>query len=258
MRFINKKPATKIPCYVLIFDQVEIIKKSLDFLANYTDKLELVIIENPSPNTPEIQKMVRTYGETGVIKRYYLFDENITSTAFDIVTLSELALIKKSPFVLITDGDITSTNEGWLDEELRILERNSNVFACGISLDKTNLPTEAFPEAEHWIPPDIREHTDFYEVFTGLHLLLLSGTNLAGFLAWKQANSLNFVDANMHQYSHNVLQKKWSRTKISEAYHLTWDLYHDPEHPYTKLKTSKSHQDIWHHKRTSSFSLEEY
>ena len=45
----------KIPCYVLVYDQVEIIEQCLDFLADSSDHLDIIVIENPSPNTPKIR-----------------------------------------------------------------------------------------------------------------------------------------------------------------------------------------------------------
>jgi 2-C-methyl-D-erythritol 4-phosphate cytidylyltransferase len=74
----------KIPCYTLIFDQVDIIKRSLEFLSQYVDKIDLIIVENPSANTPEIKKVVDEYGAKGLIKRHYLMDENLTGNALAV------------------------------------------------------------------------------------------------------------------------------------------------------------------------------
>ncbi|HSX23595.1 MAG TPA: hypothetical protein VLE74_00645 [Candidatus Saccharimonadales bacterium] len=242
----------------MIFDQIDIINKSLQFLIRYADRLDIVIVENPSDNTPKITKIVDDFGYKGLIKRYYLFDQNITNNAYDVVVNKELKNIKKSPYVIITDGDLTSKNEDWLNEELEILRHNPDVFACGISLDKSNLPIATFPEAKDWIPPDKREETMFFETYTGLHLVLIRGRELHNFINWKDSNGLHFVDGVMHRYCYEVLHKKWCRTKNSVAYHLTWDLYMDRKHPYTKMKLQKSFQDTWYHQRKASYRLKEY
>lgn len=251
-------PKKKIICYVLLFDQTDIIRQTLDFLTGYANNLEIVAIENPSTNTPKIKKLVDGYGKAGLIKRYYLFDDNITGTAYEIVINHEQARLKKNRMVLLTDGDLTCKDPDWLTEEVNILKRNPSVFACGISLDMSNLPVAAFPEAKNWIPPDKQEHADFYETSTGAHLLLMRTKGLFDFMKWQKQNDMNFLDSHMHQYCHEVLGQKWARTKRSKAYHLTWDLYRDKSHPYTRLKTNKSFKETWQHKNRSDYKLTEY
>src|SRR4051812_48181406 len=92
----------KIPCFVLIFDQVEIIQKTLDFLAEYQDRLDVIVMENPSENSPEIKKIVDRLGKAGAIKRHYLFEKNITSAVFTAAINNEADLLKKSQYVVIT------------------------------------------------------------------------------------------------------------------------------------------------------------
>jgi hypothetical protein len=258
VRLLKRRLSKKIPCYVLVFDQVEIIEKTLEFLVKYADRLEIIVIENPSDKTPDISKVIESYGKKGLISRYYLFDSNITSTAYDTVLNAELKRVKKAPFVLVTDGDLVVDSEKWLDEEVMILEHNSDVFACGVSLDRSNLPLAAFPAAKDWIPPDIQSHPTFFEALTGCHLLLFRGREFAGFLEWNNENNHNFVDGTMHHYCYKLLHKKWARTKHSEAYHLTWDLYQDKKNPYTKLKTKQTFADTWYHDRKSDYTLKQY
>lgn len=255
---LGKSRSSKILCYVLIFDQHAIIKKSLDFLVKYADRLDLVVIENPSLETPLISKMIEEYGRQGLIKRYYQFDQNITGMAYDLVITKEIRSIKKTPLVLITDGDLTCQTKSWLDEEINILDKHSDVFACGVSLEMSNLPLRAFPEAKGWIPADIETYEDFHEACTGGHLLLMRGKGLFGFMRWKQKNKIHFLDSNMHRYCYQELHKKWARTKHSKAYHLTWDLYQDKNHPYTKLKSDKSFDETWRHQNRASYTLTEY
>ncbi len=245
-------------CYVLVFDQIDIIKKSLDFLSQQADELDIVVIENPSKNTPQIKQFVDELGAKHLIKRYYLFDKNITGFAFSIVFNNELKLIKKSRFVLLTDGDLTVENKRWLNEEISILKSHKDVLACGVSLNMSNLPVNAFPEAKNWIPDDINQQSDYIEALTGAHLLLFRGRQLSTFMSWWNGTDKAFVDGIFHNYCYDIAHKKWARTKTATAYHLTWDLYSDKNHPYTKLKTQKSFQETWHHKTASDFKLTEY
>jgi hypothetical protein len=249
---------SKILVYVLVFDQFDIIKQSLDFLTSFSDRLDIVVMENPSPATPEISRLVNDYGKKGLIKRYYLFDKNITGYAFAVVLDKERDIVKQYNLTMLTDGDLTTKHTGWLDEEISILKNNPEVYACAVSLDKSNLPLKAFPEAKGWVPPDISVQDNYYEGRTGAHLLLLSSTSVLDFLDFQQERKVPFVDSSMHYYCYNELHKKWARTKDSTVYHLTWDLYKDPEHPYTKLKTQKSHEDTWYHQEASDYKLTEY
>jgi hypothetical protein len=250
--------AQKIPCYVLVFDQTEIIRQSLDFLTKYTDKLDIIVIENPSKSTPDIKRYVQKLGAQHLVRRYYLFDDNITGAAYELVLRKEQEFVGNQKFVILTDGDVTSTDTNWLSEETRIIRKHNDIFSCGVSLDKINLPIEAFPEATQWIPDDISVQRDFYEAYTGAHLLMFRGKELSDFLDWQKENQKNFVDGVMHAYSREQLGKKWARTKNAKAYHLTWDLYSDPNHPYTLLKTNKSFKDTWYHNKTSSYTLEAF
>lgn len=247
----------KIPCYVIIFEQIDIIKQSLDFLTPYSSELDIIIIENPSKNSDKIGELIKEYGRAGLIKRHYLFDTNITGNAYTQVIKTEADFIKKSKFILLTDGDIKSNNPDWLTEEKKIM-RHKDVFACGISLDMTNLPLKTFPDAKKWIPEDRAVHKDYFEVATGIHLVLFQSRGLLGFMDWMSRNQLAFVDGNMHRYCYEVAKKKWARTKHAKAYHMTWDLYANKNHPYTKFKLSKSFEQTWHHKQTADYILTEY
>jgi hypothetical protein len=248
----------KLLIYVLVFDQYHIIRKALDFITTFSDQLDIVIIENPSPNSPKIEKIIDRYGNAGKIKRYYLFDDNIASNAFSVVLERERSVIKKHNLVMLTDGDLTCKGDDWLKEEMGILKANPSVFVCGISLDMFNLPIKTFPEASNWIPPDISEQKDYFEARTGLHLLTFSSADLLGFLDWFKASEHPFVDSTLHYYCYDILHKKWARTKKAKAHHLTWDLYNDLENSYTKLKTGKSHKETWFHLKKAGFSLKEY
>lgn len=256
--FGKSKKQEKIPCYVLVFDQIDIIRKSLDFLVRFNDKLDIIVIENPSPNTPKIRNIIEALGHNKLLKQYYLFEKNITNNAYDIVLSKDISKIRKHNYVMFTDGDLTCDNDNWLTEETNILKHNNNVFACGISLDKSNLPLKSFPDAKNWIPKDIDEKDDYFEAFTGGHLLLFRGKEFASFLEWKKLNKQVFIDSVMHKYCHENLSKKWARTKHAEAYHHTWDLYQYKDNPYTKLKIKKGFENTWKHNDTANYVLKNY
>ncbi len=246
----------KIPCYVMVFDQLDIIKRCLDSLCLESDRLDIVVIENPSDNTPVISKYVERLGRAGKIKRYYLFDKNITNNALHAVWDAEIELIRKSRFVLISDGDLVPQPD-WLNEELSILKRNPDVWAVGITLERSNLPLKTFPDADKWLAEDTAEHADYYETVTGAHLEMHRGPEFYEMMKAMRAADTRIVDTEMHHYGAR-LGKKWARTKKTTAYHLTWDLYADLNHPYTKLRLGKSHKQTWQHTHRSDYKLTTY
>lgn len=227
----------KIPCYVIVYDEISVIKPSLQFITKFAKKLEIIIIENKSDNTPKIKKMINRLGKKGLVDRYYLFDKNIAGRAFEEVFMLEKKLINRSPLVLVTDGDLSCTDVNWLDEQKFILKKHREVFACAVDLDTSNLPIDIYPSAESWVPKPTHIFNDFSEGFTGIHLLLMRGRQLIKFLDWKKLNKKErFHDSYLHQYCQDVMRMKWARTNKAKAYHYTWDLYRDKKHPYTQFK----------------------
>lgn len=243
---------TKIPCYILVYDQVDIIDKTLGFLSKYIDHLSLIIIENPSKNSVAIKNVVEKYRKKSLVDRHYIMNDNISGEAFGVVFEQEPVILKKSKYVIMTDGDMVSNDMTWLEEQLQIL-KNREVFVAGISLDMSNLPIKSFPEATSWIPEDISVQKDYIEATTGCHLLLFRSKQLVRFVKYKDKNGLSFVDGTLHKYCYDVLHKKWARTKQAKALHLTWDLYANRNHPYTKAKLKKSFEEIWYHNKKSGF-----
>ena len=242
-------PVERIPCYVLAFHDAPTIAASLDWLANWRDRLELIVLENPSEATetlirPDLEARLRR----GQIDRYLLFDENISNNAFEVALLLDGERWQAAPHVLLTDGDLVGSG-GWLDEQVDLLDRRPEVFAVGISLDMENLPLAQFPEAGGWVPPPRAEHDDHVEGLTGIHLLMLRGADLAAYMRYQAANRLRFVDSTMHHFAYRVLDRRWARTKGASARHLTWDLYAQPDHPYARMKAGKTLREHWHHTR---------
>ena len=246
----------KIPCIVLIYFDIEVIQKSIHFLLKSNEKLELIVIENKSEFTdPKIKPFILDLIQQKKISKYILFEENISNNAIEVFLTKNIEYIKKHKYIILTDGDFIVESSDWLTEELSIVEKNSNVFACGISLMMDNLPLKTFPNAKNWVPPIKKEYNDFYEGLTGAHLLLFRTKDLINFLTYMRKKKLKFVDSSLHKYCYKIKKKKWARTKRNYARHLTWDSYNDSEHPYTKLKVSKPIREWWNHDLYCSFKV---
>jgi hypothetical protein len=181
-----------------------------------------------------------------------LFDHNISNNAIPIVYKHSIVDLS-SKYILVTDGDLVP-QDGWHEEQCNILERCSEVFACAIGLSDANLPITTFPEAKSWVPPPSRE-TDLYrEADTGHHLVLMRTTDFVGYMNHATKHGTKYVDTEMHRYCRSN-GKRWVTTKNTKAIHLTWNSYNNLEHPYTKLKLSKSLVEHWNHSKSSDFTV---
>lgn len=248
----------KIPCFVVVYHDFDVIRASVDFLLKYRKDLDIIVMENYSPNTANaIKPYLQSLAESGSICRYYLFDRNISINASEVVMDDLASLIRCRPFVLFTDGDlVVEQDDKWLEEEMEILEKHVDVGICTVRLDLSNLPVCAFPNAKNWISRII-EHNDYGELagHTGIQLMLMRSHEFLQFREYQKKHGLWIRDASMKDFCANVLGKKWAVTKHSRVRHLTWDLYQDLEHPYTRMRSSRTLKDTWAHNRYSSYTL---
>lgn len=244
----------KIPCVVLVYYNVDIIKESLDFLLKLGDQLEFFVIENRSVNTEkEIKPYLMNLLNTQQISMYVEFMANISNNAVEEFFQSNLIDLYKYKNIVITDGDIKGNSLGWLDEERNILNRHSEILVCGVDLISDNLPLRQFKDAVNWIPKPINICHDYIECPTGAHLLLMKTEDLRKFLKYMNDKKLKFRDSVMLDYCYNVLGKRWAKTKVNKFIHLTWNIYSRLNNPYTKYKLSKSHDEFWSHDKYCDF-----
>lgn len=251
---VNTIPKKKIPCFVFIYHQIDFIKQTLDFLLDYTEEIEIYIVENKSINT---EKIIRPYisnlVNSGQVKKYFLFETNITNNAMEMVLESPEVNLNNSEYVLLTDADLVPNNKDWLQEEISILRNNFEVFCCGINLDLSNLPVDVIPKAVNWYPPAKATYDDYIEGVTGHHFVLMRTGELKSFLDYMHKSNLKYRDSEMHRYCYHVLNKKWARTKQTQARHLKWDVVKVSAHPY--LQRKQLVKDIWNHNFYCSYEV---
>lgn len=245
----------KIQCCVLAYYDLETIRKSIDFLCDRNDRLEITVIENRSKHTDDkIKPYVLDKLEAGKIVKYVLLDKNIAGNALKVYT-DYVYQDDGSPYFLLTDGDLTVADPAWLDEELAILERHDETFVCSLDLDLSNLPVQSFPEAHSWITQPA-DRGAYLEGFSGAYLLLFKKEFFLDSLAYIRKNNMVFLDASLHKYAlqHGLA---WARTKKAKAHHITWDLYMDLNHEYTRLKTSATYDELWTNNNVCGFTVYE-
>lgn len=236
----------------VVYFVTDIIKKHLDFLSEYHDQADIVVLENPSENTNALKQYFLDLIKNKKINKHLLFDENIGMNVFE--TYFNHNSIEQYKYIVVTDGDLIVQNKNWISELKQILTQCPNTYACGVKLLLNNLPINLYPDAKKWYPPPKRIEKNCEVGETGLHLLMYEKETFEKFLAFLKYPKITFMDTSMHLFCNNILKKIWRRTKISEAYHLTWDLYFDKKNPYTIIKTTKSRNELWFHNRYSNYS----
>jgi len=237
----------------VVYSNYEIVKQHLDFLATSSTSADIIILENPSDDTFKIKTHCMNLFKEAKIKSYYLFNENITGNVFKVFYRDYD--YSKYEYVVITDGDLTVTDNCWLDEQKRILNNHSDAFACSVDLSLENLPSkQIYSDVDTWHSTPVNIFHDCQEGFTGASLLLFKEPTFRDFMKYLNNNNFDFVDGNMRKYCLNH-KMKWLRTKHAKAYHHTWDLYHDPNHPYTIMKVNTKPKDLWHHGRTCEYVI---
>lgn len=239
----------------IIYHEYEIIKKHVDFLTTVSDRVNIILLENRSEATDAIYGYCSKLLRENKIFRYYLFHENIGMNAFETFFNNNEINLNDYKYVIVTDGDLTCTDSNWLDEEINILDKYSeNTLCCGISLDLKNLPINLYSDAKSWIPKASVIGEDYEEAITGLHLLLFKVGSFINLLSFLKKKNLIFMDRHIHTYCLSILKKSWKRTLHAKAWHHTWDIYFDKNHPYSKIK-QKSYHEIWMHGRYSAYDV---
>ncbi|MBB6734520.1 hypothetical protein [Cohnella zeiphila] len=247
---------SRIPCVVLFYYNAEIIVSTMEFLLPYSDRLAITVLENKSIHTDStIKPYLQSLVNDSKIERYVLFDENITMNAYRIAFEHGLIEPSASDYLMLTDGDLIVPHSDFLTEQLNILDRHPELFACGVSLSMHNLPLNNYPDATSWIPGDFHVHPDYVETVTGFHLLLLRAKEFAQYLDYSRQTGNSILDIPMHHYCHHVLGKKWGKTKLSQAVHLTWDVYADSGHPYQEWKSKQDLEALFVHDRYCQFQV---
>ena len=121
-----------------------------------------------------------------------------------------------------------------------------------------NLPSiKLHPDANKWYPKSSKITKDYEDGETGLNFLMYKTLVLKQFLDFIRDEKLTLMDTTMHVHCNHITRLQWRRTRNSECYHLTWDLYKDLKNDYTVLKTTKSRDEMWFHGNYCDYSVYE-
>lgn len=195
---------------------------------------EIHVIENHSANT--LREEMFEYIRHGLVKKYALFDRNIAGMAKRVYFEGGNVDWSRYDHVVMTESDIIP-DDGWLDECKAILDAHPEILVCSVGLYMDNLPLKTFPHAARWIPAPI-DRGDHYETITGEHCMTFRTQDYLMILGDVIRRNVILREKQIHNYGRRK-GGKIACTKTARARHLTWDLYQDPNHPYTRERIEK-------------------
>ncbi len=217
----------------LVYYNFDIIQKHIESILPINDRVDIVVLENMSSCTEKSKSYFLNLLKQGLIRRYILFDNNIGGHAFTIYFNDILKDISQYNYIVTRDGDLIVSANEWLEEAKKIVQIE-DCFCVASKLTEKNLPVDVWPEAVNWILKPI-DHGWYLEGYTGGGFLMYKKETFQSLLQWLN-NGKIYWDEHLREYC-QLTKKRWLVTKEQEAYHLTWDLYKDKNHPYTLLKS---------------------
>lgn len=242
----------KIKCFVLIYDNLEIIKRSLESITAYADRMEIHVVENPSEYTSDyIKPIMKHLLHEGKIHSYTLFDKNIRNNAIYTFLYEDPVNFWDSDYIILTDGDIVAEH-GWLDNQLLALEKYSEVFCCSVEMS-----TEYWSEGlKKRFPVPSEKLSDFTVIDSGIWLCMFRADELHRTFSFLMDNQIALRDGPLIRYVKEFLRMKWGVTPHSKCSELTRSGYSTPD--YTRQKKSAiaeegGNQAYWVHSTYSGF-----
>lgn len=244
---------SKIPCIVFIYENVEIIRRSLDRLVKHADILDIYVIENASQSTkyyiePAMRKMV----DEGIIRRYIQMDRNILGNAVEIALESGLIDFTHK-YVIFTDGDVIASSD-WFDEQISILEKYNHIFCCTVKMDLTGWA----PEVATAFPKPLSVHEDYVEIGSGMWLCMFRAEEFVEVTRRLRQNGVRLRDWYLEVYARIFLQKIWVSTQNAIAQELTRCGYATPSYQHEKIALVEQfggHYRLWCHDDFCDFTV---
>ncbi len=224
-------------CILWCFNNLEHIAKCFESV--YMPEIDYFIVENISPNSAEIEKYFKCKRLAGYIQ----FEQNIGDNAVKIFLRDYQHFLRGYSYITFSDGDLLVDNVRFMFAEMGGILENPAIGVVTVDLKMDNFPHHLAKPTD-WIPLPVAVGPNYIESQTGAHLMTLKQRNLGVMLNAPKALD-NFFRAQCAN-----MRLKWVKTKISKAYHLTWD-YYQKGHPYYEFR--KNNPNIFNHNKMSNF-----
>ena len=161
--------AQSIPCLVLTHGRDDICEKSLASFIEGDTRFAIDIVHNPgAEENGSFLQAARNWVTAGRTRSLTVFDVNISNNAILLYLLANRDRYERD-YVLLTDGDIVAP-PGLVDEQVRIFQSHSHIFACGLRLDASRWDDSLPPKKESLLRfnSDRFETEDYVDSATGL------------------------------------------------------------------------------------------
>jgi hypothetical protein len=184
-------------------------------------ELDIVIGDNTSENSGEIERLVLPYVGSGKVSAFFQFRGNLYTAAFE-----HLYRLCPPPadaeWVVFTESDVVWKREGDWVEELSMRMRNPKRGLVGFDLDLENygLPQCKGHLTAEGVPLEPTERV--YEgLLTGIWLLAVRKSVVDSLVERK----LGFSEINLHRTAHDL--GYLTGRLPNRVYHLGWNAYRD-------------------------------
>lgn len=226
-------------CILWCYNNLEHIAKCFESV--YMPEIDYFIVENISPNSPQIEEFFKKKTLAGYIQ----FEENISDNAVKIFLKDYTSLLRQYEYITFSDGDLLVDNVRYMFAEMGGILENPKIGVVTVDLKMTNFPHHLAKPSD-WLPSPVSIGSNYVECQTGAHLMTLKQSNLDIML-----NAPKAMD-NCFRMACASKKLMWVKTKMSKAYHLTWDYYREG-HPYYEFR--KNNPNIFNHKNICSYKI---
>lgn len=220
---------------VIIYDQLDIIKKSFDSIFDYD--ADFCVIENPSDNSHDIEKYVLTKNP----KKYIRYVQNVSNNAVTQFNREHSEFIKQYDYITYTDGDLFVYNPKELfDEIFDALEKDDCIISsANLWLGNQYMTDCTDTKRQRYLDTNERQNINDFIMYMDNNPIGFGSKKLVNgnfFITVKNKN-IDFIINEV--FLDSIYQKKfpanWYSTSKNLVYHLTWDLYVDGN-PYYEFK----------------------
>jgi len=229
---------------VIIYDQLDIIKKSLDSIFDYD--ADFCVIENPSDNSEAIEKYVLTKNP----KKYIRYVQNVTNNAVTQFNREHSEFIKQYDYITYTDGDLLVYDVKELFNEIfEALKKDDCVVSSADLWSGNSYVTNyrASNDRQEYLDIKDRKNINDFMLYMKNNPISFGSKKLVNgnfFITVKNSN-IDFIISEI--FLDAIYQRKfrdnWYSTSKNLVYHLTWDLYVDGNSYYEFKKVA--YPRIW-------------
>jgi len=216
----------KIVCIFLAYRNLDVIQMSLESILveaitlPKNISLDIVVVENYSENTEhQIKPYLIDQVRNRRISKYISLDENITNNAIEVAC--ENVDLACYDYVIITDGDIF-VPQGTVVEQLNILKKCAETFACGLTVDYLAWNTNEIKKGkgqylqnlrQDWM--NLRDDLIYVPIPGGFWFVMFKTEDWQTILRIFSLNGIRILDGVIQKFARSIFKRHWVQSKKS-------------------------------------------